>query len=177
MMLFRSLIAPFERGLSPLCWIGTAISGALALGTILTNKSNRDRDRREWYGRQDDIRRRRSEAASQFNDRIAGLEGIDLGKVGAASYTPEAPPMGGGSAAGDLFALGAGAAYAMDQGQQPNQQGVGLDPSGQPTDYGQSFGASLESAGAGGAAAQAGSGLGIETPARRAASNPRFGPR
>ena len=92
-MLFRSLAAPFARGLLPRGWVSFAVMGALALGQSIVNRKNRQQDRKDWFAHQEGVRERRAAAASQFNDRIAGLEGIDLGKAASASFTPQAPPV------------------------------------------------------------------------------------
>lgn len=166
-MIFKTLTAPFVRGLTPRGWLNYLIMGGLVLGKLASDRSDKNRDREEWYRHQEDVRRRRSEAASQFNDRIAGLEGIDLGKVGEASFTPQAPPVGGGTSLDPFAAIGSFGAM-LDQG---NQQGVGLTAEGQPEDY---FGNAAQNAGTEAAAAQAGGGIGTTAPPmqRRAGGNP-----
>ena len=163
-MIFRSLVAPFVRGIAPRPFWNILVAGGLALGSAIMKRRAQQADKREWYGHQDEVRRRRTAAARQFNDRIAGLEGIDLGPIAGAAYAGQPPPVGGG--AGSTMAHVAGAiaaspdAFSMGGGGAPQEQGVELTPQGQPADY---F--------SGAPAAQAAAG-GIGTPTGNAAAEP-----
>lgn len=162
-MLFKNLVAPFARGIAPRPFVGLLVKAGLAVGSMIAQRKAQNADKREWYAHQDDVRKRRTAAARQFNDRIAGLEGIDLGTVAGAAYTGHPPPVTGGQGGTDPFQRMGEAAAGLDDmfgGGGGGGQGVELTPEGQPADY---F--------SGADAAQAAAG-GIGTPTGNAAADP-----
>ena len=132
MRMFRTLIAPFERALTPRGWIAAALlAGGMAFDYW---KSNR------YRSELNQARDARGDLVAGVGPRLAGTEGIPESvwrAVGEKGLTPP-PPSGPGVMQQALALAGAyGPISGFFNAFKPGGggQGVGLTPEGQPADY------------------------------------------
>ena len=88
-MLFRTLLAPFVRGLAPRPWVVPLIMGVSAAGQFITGQRQRGQYRSEVEA----ARKARGDLFAAVGPRVAGLEGLPPSILHAAGRgLPPAPP-------------------------------------------------------------------------------------
>lgn len=88
-MLFRTLLAPFVRGLAPKGWVVPLIMGVSAVGQFITGQRQQGRYRREV----DEARHARGQLFQHVAPRLHGAQGIPPNILYAAGRgLPPAPP-------------------------------------------------------------------------------------
>ena len=130
MLIFRTLLAPFARGLSPRGWVVPLILGGLAAAQAF----QRNRQQSQYRSEVDEARRQRGELFAALAPRLAGVEGVSPNILRAAGQgLPPAPAQGGTN----LFerALQIAGAYhdqRQQEQQQPAEGGGGAPAEGAP---------------------------------------------